>query len=139
MFSCLRCLVHEFSLLTILFMVTEQLYWRKVFCGYLRLLWLWLLIAIMKRCAEWCALQLYLTSFSNTHSAYCVKSDFFSEFEQIINNLQIWSHVLRNFKTKTFWLDTENLWGSQLKCTKLETSIHLTQIHMYTRNFLNNF
>ena len=48
--------------LTILIMVTEQLYWRKVLCGCFRLIWLWLLIAIMKRCAERCALQLNCTS-----------------------------------------------------------------------------
>ena len=45
--------------LTILIMVTEQLYWRKVLCGCFRLIWLWLLIANMKRCAEQCELQLY--------------------------------------------------------------------------------
>ena len=48
--------------LTILIMVTEQLYWRKILCGCFRSLGLWLLLAIMKRCAERCALQLYRTS-----------------------------------------------------------------------------
>ena len=48
--------------LTILIMVTEQLYWRKILDGCFRSLWLWLLVAIMNRCAEWCALQLYRTS-----------------------------------------------------------------------------
>ena len=48
--------------LTILIMVKEQLYWRKVLCGCFRFRWLWLLIAIMKRCAERCALQLFRTS-----------------------------------------------------------------------------
>ena len=43
-------------------MVTEQLYWRKNFCGCFRFIWLWLLISIMKRYAERCALQLYHTS-----------------------------------------------------------------------------
>ena len=51
-----RCLVHEFFftgiVLKILIMVTEQLYWRKTLCGCFRFIWLWLLIAIMKRCAE---------------------------------------------------------------------------------------
>ena len=64
-----RCLIHEFSstdiFLVILIMVTEQVYWKKVFCGCLRPIWLWLFIAIMKRCAERCELQLYRTSSSH--------------------------------------------------------------------------
>ena len=48
--------------LTTLIVVTEQLYWRKNFCDCFRFLWLWLLISIMKGCAERCALQLYHTS-----------------------------------------------------------------------------
>ena len=48
--------------LTILIMVTEQLHWRNVLCGCFRLIWLWLIIAIMKRYAERCAMQLYRTS-----------------------------------------------------------------------------
>ena len=48
--------------LTILIMVTEQLYCRKTICGCFRYIWLWLLISIMKRCAERYALQLYYTS-----------------------------------------------------------------------------
>ena len=51
--------------LVILIMVTEQVYWKKVFCGCLRPIWLWLFIAIMKRCAERCELQLYRTSSSH--------------------------------------------------------------------------
>ena len=47
--------------LTILIMGTEQLCWREVLCGCFRLIWLWLLLAIMKRCVERCALQLYRT------------------------------------------------------------------------------
>ena len=35
---------------------------KKKKCGYFRSLWLWLLTAIMKKCAERCALQLYCTS-----------------------------------------------------------------------------
>ena len=38
-------------------MVTEQLYWRKILCSYFRFIWLWLLIAIMKRCTEQCTIQ----------------------------------------------------------------------------------
>ena len=52
--------------LSILIMVTEQLYWRKVLCGCFRLIWLWLLIAIMKKCVERCTLQLYRTSLKET-------------------------------------------------------------------------
>ena len=63
-----RCLVHEFFftgiVLKILIMVTEQLYWRKTLCGCFRFIWLWLLIAIMKRCAERWALQLFRASLS---------------------------------------------------------------------------
>ena len=50
------------NLLTILIMVTEELYWRKTFCGCFRFIRLWLLISIMKRCAERCELQLHHTS-----------------------------------------------------------------------------
>ena len=50
--------------LTILIMVTKQLYWKKILCGYFRFTWIWLLIAIMKRGAERWALQLYHTSLS---------------------------------------------------------------------------
>ena len=42
-------------------MVTEQLYWRKILCGWFHFIWLWLLLAIMKRCTELSALQLYRT------------------------------------------------------------------------------
>ena len=54
--------------LTILIMVTEQLYWRKFFCGCSRFMWLWPLISIMKRCAERCALHLYHTSLKKKRS-----------------------------------------------------------------------
>ena len=55
-----RCLVHDFSLQISLriIMVTEQLYWRKITCGCFHFIWLWLLIAIVKRCIERCAVQL---------------------------------------------------------------------------------
>ena len=43
-------------------MVTEQLYWRKNICGCFRILCLWLVLPIMKRCTEQCALQMYRTS-----------------------------------------------------------------------------
>ena len=55
---------HEFmNFLTILIMVTEQLYWR-LYCGCFRFIWLWLLLSVLKRCAERCILQLYHTSLS---------------------------------------------------------------------------
>ena len=44
-------LLHGYFL-TMLIMVTEQLYWRKILCGCFRFIWLRLLIAIMKRCVE---------------------------------------------------------------------------------------
>ena len=40
-------------------MVTKQLHWSKILCGCFRFIWMWFLIAIMKRCAERCALQFY--------------------------------------------------------------------------------
>ena len=43
-------------------MVTEKLHRRKILYGCFSSLWLQLLIAIMKRYAERCALQLYRTS-----------------------------------------------------------------------------
>ena len=53
--------IHRY-LLTMLIMVTEQLYWRKVLCDCSSIIWLWLLIVIMKRWAERCELQLHRTS-----------------------------------------------------------------------------
>ena len=50
---------------TILIIVTKQLYWRKILFGCFHFEWLWLLIAITKRCAKRCALQLYHTSLKN--------------------------------------------------------------------------
>ena len=47
-------------------MVTEQLYWRKILCSCFRSIWLWLLISVMKRCVERCAMQLYHTSLNLT-------------------------------------------------------------------------
>ena len=44
--------------LTILIMVTEQLYWGKFLRSCFCFTWLWPLIAIMKRYAEWCSLLL---------------------------------------------------------------------------------
>ena len=52
--------------LTILIMVTEQLYRRKILRGCFRFIWLLLFASIMKRCAEWCALQLCHTSLINS-------------------------------------------------------------------------
>ena len=50
------CLVHKFFLtgvlLTILIVVIGQLYWRQILCGCFRSLWLWPLIADMKRYKE---------------------------------------------------------------------------------------
>ena len=65
---------HEFmNFLTILIMVTEQLYWR-LYCGCFRFIWLWLLLSVMKRCAERCILQLYHTSLGpDTWSCLYVK------------------------------------------------------------------
>lgn len=45
-------------------MVTEQLYCRNVLCGFLSFIWLWLLVVVMKRCAERYALELHRTSLS---------------------------------------------------------------------------
>ena len=54
--------LHHRYFLMILILLTEQLYWRKIFCGCFRFIWQWLLIAIIKSCAERSALQLYRIS-----------------------------------------------------------------------------
>ena len=54
--------LHHRYFLMILILLTEQLYWRKNFCGCFRFIWQWLLIAILKSCAERSALKLYRTS-----------------------------------------------------------------------------
>ena len=60
-----RCLVHEFSF-TDIFNDINHGYrgaiLKKILCGCFHFIWLWLLISIMKRCAERCALQLHHTS-----------------------------------------------------------------------------
>ena len=74
-----RCLVHDFSFTDIVndIMIEEQLYWRRILCGCFRLIWLWLLISIMKRCAEQCALQLCHTSLTKV-----MRSCAFFRFQQ---------------------------------------------------------
>ena len=71
----LRDLAQEFSitdmLQKILIIFTEQLYWRKFFCGCFRSLWLWLLIAVIKRCAELCVLQLYRITIFHQYFTIC--------------------------------------------------------------------
>ena len=63
----LRCFVHEFCF-TDIFNGINHGYraslLKKVLCGCVRFIWLWLLIAIMKRCSKRCAPQLYRTSLS---------------------------------------------------------------------------
>ena len=54
--------LHHRYFLMILILLTEQLYWRKIFCGCFRFIWQWLLIAIIKSCAERSTLQLYRIS-----------------------------------------------------------------------------
>ena len=65
----LRCSVHEFSF-TDIFNDINHVYraalLMKNVCGCFRFLWLWLLIAIMKRCTEQSTLQLYQTSSTET-------------------------------------------------------------------------
>ena len=62
-----RCLVHEFFFFSqILFNDIKHGYraaiLKSFICGCVYFIWLWLLIAIMKRCAERCALQMSLIS-----------------------------------------------------------------------------
>ena len=54
-------------------------------CGNFLSLWLWLLIAIMKRCAEPCALQLYCTSLIYVHSKSKVTENIFNLLEWLQN------------------------------------------------------
>ena len=60
-------------------MVTEYVYWRKMLCGCFPFIWLWLLSAIIKRCAERCALQLYRTSLKSLFW-----NDFFFFFDNFV-------------------------------------------------------
>ena len=84
-----RYIVHELSFINIfkrnLIMVTKQLFWKKILCGCFRSSWLWLLLAIMKRCAERCALQLFHTSLN----------DNLLEIIFLLSHL-LFSHILRN-------------------------------------------
>ena len=94
-------------------MVTKQLYWRKVLCGCFCLIWLWLLIAIMKRCAERCALQLYRTSLICFRRAWIeiILRGFFC-FHNQKENKAVETHIPRHRdpKTKTLWYrETETI------------------------------
>ena len=54
-----RCLVHEFSFTDIFSDINHgyrAAILKRILCGYFHFIWLWLLISIMKRCAERCAL-----------------------------------------------------------------------------------
>ena len=66
-----------------LIMVTGQLYWRKVLCDCFHFIWLWLFIAIIKRCAERCAQLLYRSSLSSVNFPE-------NELHQIVSDLQVW-------------------------------------------------
>ena len=78
---------------------------KKKNCGSFRSLWLWLLIAIMKRCAERCALQLYCTFLTYVHSKSKVTENIF--------NLQEWHQNTKTFISyKTFTV------GKKLKPAK---------------------
>ena len=71
---------------------------KKNIWGSFRSLWLWLLIAIMKRWAERCALQLYCTSLIYVHSKSKVTENIF--------NLQAWHQNTKTFISyKTFTLE----------------------------------
>ena len=64
-----RCLVHKFSFKDIFKDINHGLRGatlKKILYGCFHFLWLWLLIAIMKRCAEPCTMQLYCTSLIET-------------------------------------------------------------------------
>ena len=45
---------------------------KKIIYGCFRFIWLWLLISVMKRCAEWCALQLYHTSLNGYSNIFVI-------------------------------------------------------------------
>ena len=72
-------------------------------CGSFRSLWLWLLIAIMQRCIERCALQLYCTSLIYVHSKSKVTENIFNlqEWHQNTKIFISYKHSLMKKKTKT--------------------------------------
>ena len=73
--------------------------WKKN-CGTICSLWLWLVIAIVKECAERCRLQWYCTSVMNVHSK--------SKVTENISNLQEWHQNTKTFISyKTFTVETK--------------------------------
>ena len=91
-----RCFVHKFPFIDIFkqYYSKLQLYWRKILCGYFCFLSLWLLIAIMKRYAERCALQLYRTSLI-TFKAYSLQHNKRSLHHTFLNKL--WAILQNSF------------------------------------------
>ena len=78
-------------------------------CGSFSFLWLWLLIAIMKRCSEQCALQLYCTSLMYIHSKSKVTKTFliFKNGTKTPKALFLIKHSL--LKKIITWQDLPNL------------------------------
>ena len=67
-------------------MDTEQLYRTQIICGCFRSLLPWLLLAIMKKCAERCALQLYGTSLNEETNHEPI-------FPTSLRNISLWSKI----------------------------------------------
>ena len=103
--SCIRT---EYKYLSILISFHIQSECRKKTgkknCDSFCSLWLWLLLAIMKRCTKWCALQLYCTSLIYLHLKSKVTENIF--------NHQEWHQNTKTFTSyKTFTVGTSLIKG----------------------------
>lgn len=99
-------------------MVTKLLHWQKIICGCFRCLWLWLLIIIMKRCADRCALQLHQTSLNRTFFLWtnlpseCKMATYLHDFKLKIQNWHYHKSVCglcQTFQQSLWFLYTSDL------------------------------
>ena len=114
-------------------MVTEQLYRRNVLFGCFRLIWLWLLIAIMKSCAKRCALQLYRTSLPlvdfRATMLYLLQNFFLSDCPILI---------LCPLSFKITLLKSNTMFGKRngkINCSKLSAKFNLLHLRAKVKSF----
>ena len=103
----------------ILIMVTDQLYWRKILCGCFHFISLWLLISIIKRCAEQCTLQLNHTSL-NSGVVICLSRLWSVIFFSILLIFDLKSVFLTKFLTLGYFIfnsskSTSSSWVSDIR------------------------